>query len=100
MFGAMNWVLVTVAVYERSQRWSGGQSALQAGRRESSLIQRVYMDSHMRHVAVVTMVVLTQLNASLVEVCLETLVRVFLGGKVVTAQLYSLLWTNLERLKG
>jgi hypothetical protein len=46
------------------------------------------------------MVVLTQLNASVVEVFPETLVRVFLGGKVVTAQLYSLRWANLERLKG
>jgi hypothetical protein len=78
----------------------GGSLHFKRVRGSSSLIQRVYMDSHMRHVAVVTMVVLTQLNASVVEVCLETLVRVFLGGKVVTAQLYSLLWTNLERLKG
>lgn len=51
------------------------------------------------HVAVVTMVVLTQLSTSVVEVFPEILVMVFLGGKAVTAQWYSLHWMNLERLK-
>jgi hypothetical protein len=100
MFGAMNWVLVTVAVYERSQRWSRGQSALQEGKREFLLDPAgIHGQSHAACSRCDNGCADT-LNTSVVEVCLETLVRVFLGGKVVTAQLYSLLWTNLERLKG